>query len=123
MRKRIYLIFLLLLASCAISVEQDIKNIERILDVKLEDGYKIKNKKYDYGVGDSVKSFDVIFTEAAFDSFFNKVKNKFEIIDKNIVEDVKIKNDYYKNVDLGDTRVHMSINLSKKRLHYTIVDL
>lgn len=123
MKEGVYLIVLLLVTSCAINVEPDIENIERILEVKLEDGYKITNKKYDYGIGDSVKSFDIIFTEAAFDLFFNEVKNKFLIIDKNIVEDVQIKNDFYKNIDLEGMRIHMSINLSKKKLHYAIVDL
>lgn len=123
MRNIIYLIGFFFVASCAVNVDQDIKNIERILDVKLNDGFEIKNEKYDYGVGNSIKSFDIIFTEAAFNLFFNKVKNKFEKIDKNIIKDIKIKNDYYKNIDLGDTRIHMAINLSRKTLHYAIVDL
>lgn len=123
MKKIYYLIVVLLITSCSINVQQEIENIESLLDVKLEDGYTIENKEYTFAIGDSVTSFDVVFTDAAFDAFFNKVKDKFEIIDKNILEDIQIEIDYYKNFEFEDTRVHMSINILDKKLHYAIVDL
>jgi|SRR5690554_6881087 len=123
MRKIMYLICFFFVASCAINVDQDIKNIERILDVKLEDGYEIMNQKYEYGIGDSIKSFDIVFTKTAFDPFFDKVKGKFEKLNNENASDIETKNEYFKNIDLGGTRIHLSISLTQKKLHYSIVDL
>ena len=121
--KIIFTFFFLFFISCEINVESDIKNIERLLEVKLEKGYQIENKEYDYGIGDTVKSFDIVFDETAFNSFLREVENKFLPVDKDMYEDVKTNIDYYKNYDFDGERIHLSIILSEKRLHYSIVDL
>lgn len=124
MKSNIYLLLLLILtSSCGINVDLDIKYIESLLEVKLEEGYRIKNKEYHFGIGDSVKSFDIVFDEAAFNSFFREVKHKFIPVEKDMFENVKSNIDYYKNYDFDGERIYLAITLSERKLHYSIIDL
>ena len=45
MKGTLLLVVLLIFSSCEMSVEQDIRYIEHLLDVELKDGYQIKNKQ------------------------------------------------------------------------------
>jgi len=121
MKGTLLLVVLLIFSSCEMSVEQDIRYIEHLLDVELKDGYQIKNKQYDFTIGDSIKSFDIVFDDSTFDLFFYEVESIFIPIDKTLIDKKNL--DYYKNFDFGDTRVHFSINLKEKTLHYTYADL
>lgn len=123
MKTKTFFLVLFIFISCGIDTERDIKTIENLLEVRLKDGYQIKNKEYDFGIGESIKSFDMIFDDSAFDLFFEKVKDKFIIIDKTTMKDIQINIDYYKNFEFDDSRIHMSIDLNEKTLHYSYVDL
>lgn len=123
MKIKTFFLVLLIFVSCGIDTERDIKNIENLLAIQLKDGYQIKNEEYDIGIGESIKSFDIVFDDSAFDLFFEKVKDEFIIIDKTTVEDIQINIDYYKNFEFDGVRIHMSIDLNGKTLHYSYVDL
>lgn len=123
MKIKTFFLVLLIFVSCGIDTERDIKNIENLLAIQLKDGYQIKNEEYDIGIGESIKSFDIVFDDSAFDLFFEKVKDEFIIIDKTTMEDIQINIDYYKNFEFDGVRIHMSIDLNGKTLHYSYVDL
>src|SRR5690606_18419792 len=123
MKIKTFFLVLLIFVSCGIDTERDIKYIENLLAIQLKDGYQIENEEYDIGIGESIKSFDIVFDDSAFDLFFEKVKDEFIIIDKTTVEDIQINIDYYKNFEFDGVRIHMSIDLNGKTLHYSYVDL
>ncbi len=123
MKSNLYLLLLLILTSCEIPVDFDIKYIESLLEIKLEEGYIIENKEYHYGIGDSVKSFDIVFDEAAFNMFLREVGHKFVPVGKDPYDAVKSNIDYYKNYDFDGDRIYLAITLSKRKLHYSIIDL
>lgn len=121
MKTKSLFLLLLFLISCEIKTNQDIQIIENLLGVTLEDGFEIANKQYEIGIGDSIKSFDIVFEEQAFVAFFEEVKNIFIPVDKTLIDNKNL--DYYKNYEFENSRVHLSINRSKKTLHYLYVDL
>lgn len=118
--KFIFLIFFIFI-SCGVETTAELRLIENLLEVELEEGFEILNEQYDFAIGDSVLSFDLVFEETAFDEFFKKVEHIFIPIDKTIILNKNL--DYSKNWEFDGSRIHMSINLSEKTLHYANVDL
>lgn len=118
--KFIFFIFLIFI-SCGIETTNELRIIENLLEIELEEGFEILNKHYDFAIGDSILSFDIVFEETTFDEFLKKVEHVFIPIDKTISLNKNL--DYYKNWEFDDSRIHMSINLSEKTLHYANVDL
>lgn len=121
MKIKSFLLVMLILISCEIKTHSDIRILENLLEVTLADGFEIVNKQYKIGIGESLKSFDIIFEEQAFVDFFAEVENIFIPIDKSLIDNKNL--DYYKNFEFEDSRIHLSINFSKKTLHYLYVDL
>lgn len=121
MKTKSFFLVLLILISCEIKTNQDIQILEDLLEVKLEDGFEIVNKQYEIGIGESIKSFDIIFEEQAFIIFFAEVENIFIPVDKTLIDNKNL--DYYKNFEFDNSRIHLTINRSNKTLHYLYVDL
>lgn len=117
----LFLVSLVFCSSCEVEVAKDIQNIEKLLEISLENGYEVVNKHYEFGIGESIKSFDLIFDKPSFDKFFKDVENTFIPIDKTLIINKNL--DYYKNFEFDGSRIHMSINLSQRTLHYMYVDL
>lgn len=117
----LFLVTLVFCSSCEVEVAKDIQNIERLLEISLENGYEVDNIHYEFGIGESIKSFDLIFDKPAFDKFIKDIGDTFIPIDKTLITNRNL--DYYKNFEFDGTRIHMSINLSQRTLHYMYVDL
>lgn len=121
MKTKFILLIFLIFISCGVETTTELRLIENLLEIELEEGFEILNEHYDFAIGDSILSFDIVFEETAFDKFLKKVEHIFIPIDKTVSLNKNL--DYYKNWEFDGTRIHISINLSENTLPYANVDL
>src|SRR5690554_277320 len=115
MKKVLLIITALIYLSCSYNYDKDIKKIEKILEIDLNQyDYEVKDVEYSFGFGEELVIFNIIFNiNQDFETFLNEIDlNKFNFNPLWIYE-------YSLTVNFKNFTISLIIDKDENKLKYT----